>query len=101
MSKNFELMQEALMQPGTSARESAKVLFLESEGNRKPASEVSDFDAVAQQECFKLVQRIFLDSPISFTLLPSRESTAEMVVAESAWKQPASYPQILPVRSAW
>ncbi|MFY9791417.1 MAG: CpsD/CapB family tyrosine-protein kinase [Candidatus Sulfotelmatobacter sp.] len=66
MSKNFELMQEALMQPGTSARESAKVLFLESEGNRKPASEVSDFDAVAQQECFKLVQRIFLGQPDLF-----------------------------------
>ena len=69
MSKNFELMQEALglAQPQIpSSRESAKVIVLESEGARKIARDSADFDAVAQQECFKLVQRIFLGQPDVF-----------------------------------
>jgi Mrp family chromosome partitioning ATPase len=66
MSKNFELMQEALKEAPREAppgRESAKVLFLGSDGDHDTHCGVSDFDAVAQQECFKLVQRIFLGQP--------------------------------------
>ena len=69
MGKNFELMQglvgEAL--PATaSARESAEVVDLESKGDRRNARDSSDFDALAQQECSKLVQRIFLGQPDLF-----------------------------------
>ena len=66
MSKNFELMQEALRetQPETpSSPEPAKVVFLEAARNRNNHRTPSDFDTVAQQECFKLVQRLFLAQP--------------------------------------
>ncbi len=72
MSKNFELMQEVLggalraLPEGASGRESAKVVVLESEGDRRIARDSSDFDAFAQEECFKLVQRIFLGQPDFF-----------------------------------
>jgi len=63
MSKNFELMQEALKEalketpPGP---ESSKVVVFGAEQDRSDDRGSSDFDAVAQQECFKLVQRLFL-----------------------------------------
>jgi Mrp family chromosome partitioning ATPase len=63
MSKNFELMQESLrgaQRVTPSSQEPANVVFVEAEGGRKALSTSSDFDAVAQQECFKLVQRLFL-----------------------------------------
>jgi capsular exopolysaccharide synthesis family protein len=65
MSKNFELMQEALRDAPSETlgnQEPAKVVFLESErdGNGHHSSA---FDNVAQQECFKLVQRLFLGQP--------------------------------------
>ncbi|MGA9392497.1 MAG: CpsD/CapB family tyrosine-protein kinase [Candidatus Sulfotelmatobacter sp.] len=69
MSKNFELMQQVLGEalPETAyGREYAEVIVLESESDRKIARDSSDFDAVAQQECFKLVQRIFLGQPDLF-----------------------------------
>ncbi len=58
MSKNFELMQEAqrAQRELLPSLESEKVVFLEDRDSHRG----SDFDAVAQQECFKLVQRIFL-----------------------------------------
>jgi Mrp family chromosome partitioning ATPase len=63
MSKNFELMQEVLreteqetpLNPGP-----AKIMFLGSEADRKAHRISPDFDRVAQEECLKLVQRIFL-----------------------------------------
>jgi Mrp family chromosome partitioning ATPase len=63
MSNNFELTQEALRnaQRETSPkRESAKVVFLDSKADDNTRRGLSDFDAAAQEECFKLVQRIFL-----------------------------------------
>jgi Mrp family chromosome partitioning ATPase len=63
MSKNFELMQEALKEAlGETAqsRESDRVVVMASEADRDKHHGLSDFDAVAQQECLKLVQRIFL-----------------------------------------
>jgi protein-tyrosine kinase len=66
MSKDFKLMQEALKEAQREtppSPEPAKVVFLRSgaERNAPPAS--SNFDAVAQQECFKVVQRLFLGQP--------------------------------------
>lgn len=66
MSKNFELMQEALREaqresPSNSRSES--VVFVEPEADRRDQPAPSDFDSVAQQECFKLVQRVFLGKP--------------------------------------
>lgn len=72
MSKNYELMQEALGEAliGTpSSRESEKIVFLESEDDRRVTRASSDFDAFAQQECFKLVQRIFLGQPDVFRIV--------------------------------
>ncbi len=69
MSKNFELMQEVAggALPETAyGRESAKVVILESEGDRRIARDSADFDALAQQECSKVVQRIFLGQPDVF-----------------------------------
>jgi len=66
MSKNFELMQEALKEAlgETSAvPEPGRVVFVGSEARRDISRATSDFDAVAQEECFKLVQRIFLGQP--------------------------------------
>jgi Mrp family chromosome partitioning ATPase len=70
MSKNFELMQEALreaLRESPDSPESTKVVFLgaEADRNNRRGSLELDFDAVAQQECFKLVQRIFLGQPPS------------------------------------
>jgi Mrp family chromosome partitioning ATPase len=65
MSKNFELMQEAFREIQREApvnQEPTKVVFLGSEVDRN-GHRNSDFDAVAQQECFKLVQRLFLGQP--------------------------------------
>ena len=68
MSKNFELMQELLKKelretpPGV---EPAKVVFSGSETQHNTHRGLSDLDAVGQQECFRLVQRIFLDQPES------------------------------------
>lgn len=56
-------MQEALREapPKTlPSVESTKVVHLESEAERNHGPAISDFDVIAQQECFKLVQRIFL-----------------------------------------
>jgi Mrp family chromosome partitioning ATPase len=66
MSKNFELMQEALreaLRETPASPESTKVVVLGSEADRNNHRPSSDFDAVAQQECFKLVHRIFLGQP--------------------------------------
>jgi succinoglycan biosynthesis transport protein ExoP len=66
MSKNFELMQEALREPQRETPpdpEPAKVVFLKAERGSNNHRAPSDFDAVAQQECFKLVQRLFLAQP--------------------------------------
>ncbi|MGO9577764.1 MAG: CpsD/CapB family tyrosine-protein kinase [Terriglobales bacterium] len=66
MSKNFELIQEALreaQQETPPCPRSTAVVFVGSESDRNNHRGSSDFDAVAQQECFKLVQRIFLAQP--------------------------------------
>src|SRR5215467_1623591 len=63
MSKNFELMQEALKEAlveTSTTPEPAPVVFVGTEVDRETPRPVSDFDPVAQQECFKLVQRVFL-----------------------------------------
>jgi len=63
MSKNFELMQEALreaLSEPPTVPESSAVVVLGREADRDTSRNSSDFDAFAQQECFKLVQRIFL-----------------------------------------
>jgi Mrp family chromosome partitioning ATPase len=66
MSKHFELMQEEQRELGREIapiRESNTVLFPGSlvDRNTRPGSR--DFDRVAQEECLKLVQRIFLGQP--------------------------------------
>jgi Mrp family chromosome partitioning ATPase len=66
MSKNFELMQEALretLENTPAIQESPRVLFPVSETDRDNHRDSSDLDAVAQQEYLKLVQRIFLGQP--------------------------------------
>jgi Mrp family chromosome partitioning ATPase len=63
MSRNFELLQEALKETRreiSPSPESTESIFLGSEAARDNSASTSDFDAVAQQECYKLVQRIFL-----------------------------------------
>jgi len=68
MSKNFELLQDVLREAQRetpSDRDSARVVFLEPEASRNNHRGLSDFDAFAQQECFKLVQRLFLVQPAS------------------------------------
>jgi Mrp family chromosome partitioning ATPase len=63
MSKNFELMQEMLneMQQETSpVPESARFVSPVSELDSHKRHGSLDFDGVAQEECLKLVQRIFL-----------------------------------------
>src|SRR5215470_1241280 len=65
MSKNFELMQESLKEAlgeTSVVPEPGKVVLVGSEADRDTGNS-SDFDAVAQQECFKLVQRVFLGQP--------------------------------------
>lgn len=66
MSKNFELMQEALretMRETPAMPGSTTVAFPASQTERNKHRGSSDFDALAQQECLKLVQRIFLGRP--------------------------------------
>jgi Mrp family chromosome partitioning ATPase len=67
MSKNFELMQEAQRAQAELLPnlESEKVVFLGSDKGLDNQPDPSNVDAVAQQECFKLVQRIFLGKPPS------------------------------------
>ncbi len=63
MSKNFELMQEALretLRETTSPPQPATVVLIGAEADRNQRNVASEFDAVAQQECLKLVQRLFL-----------------------------------------
>jgi polysaccharide biosynthesis transport protein len=65
MSRNFELMQEALKETRhglPASQDPAKVVFLASETERNSYGD-SHFDAIAQQECFRLVQRLFLGQP--------------------------------------
>lgn len=63
MSKNFELMQEAFREmerESPPAPETGPILF-PGIGEATKTSEVSaEFDAVAQEECLRLVQRLFL-----------------------------------------
>ena len=66
MSKNFELMQGLVGEALPAAaygRESEKVVAFESEDARRDTCDLSAFDALARQECSKLVQRIFLGQP--------------------------------------
>jgi succinoglycan biosynthesis transport protein ExoP len=72
MSKNFELMQEALGErerPRETEREappipeSTTIVFPGSQVDRNSHTDSTDFDRAAQEECLKLVQRIFLAEP--------------------------------------
>jgi capsular exopolysaccharide synthesis family protein len=70
MSKNFELMQEALRETSrepSEVPEASKIVVLGAEPGRDKSrtnkSKSLDLDAVAQQECLKLVQRLFLGQP--------------------------------------
>ncbi len=66
MSKNFELMQEALREAERetpSIPESTTLVFPGSGKDRKTHREAPGFDSMAQEECLKLVQRIFLGQP--------------------------------------
>jgi Mrp family chromosome partitioning ATPase len=66
MSKNFELMQEVLRETEQETPpnpKSTKITFLGSETDRNVHRVSPDFDHVAQGECLKLVQRIFLGQP--------------------------------------
>jgi len=68
MSKNFELMQEALKAAqgeNRAAPDSSTFVFQDAGAERNREGVASDFDALAQQECFKLVQRLFLGQPES------------------------------------
>jgi Mrp family chromosome partitioning ATPase len=64
MSKNFELMNELLLKEAlrktSPDSKSTEVVVLGSAADRRDVRAPLDFDAVAQQECFKLVQRLFL-----------------------------------------
>src|SRR5271157_2558921 len=65
MSKNFELMQEALREAEreTSSIPESTIVFPGSEKDRRTRREPRDFDSMAQEECLKVVQRIFLGQP--------------------------------------
>jgi capsular exopolysaccharide synthesis family protein len=68
MSKNFELMQEALEERETRREtppipESATIAFPASHVGRRSPADSTDFDRAAREECLKLVQRIFLGQP--------------------------------------
>lgn len=66
MSKNFELMQEALreIQRNTSPDEkSDEILFPAESADSSSQIDSKEFDSVAQEECLRLVQRIFLAQP--------------------------------------
>jgi Mrp family chromosome partitioning ATPase len=66
MSKNFELMQEEQRETGRATAPDSgppAVLFARPELVRTPNRGAHEFDRVAQEECLKLVQRIFLGAP--------------------------------------
>jgi len=66
MSKNFELMQEALketQQRALAGSDAAIIVFPDSEADAKAPAGSSDFDRRAQEECLKLVQRVFMGQP--------------------------------------
>jgi capsular exopolysaccharide synthesis family protein len=68
MSKNFELMQELLkreLREAPPGPEVDRAVLLGSEGKPRPPRGSADLDEVGQQECFRLVQRIFLEQPES------------------------------------
>jgi capsular exopolysaccharide synthesis family protein len=66
MSKNFELMQEALreIQRNTSLdRQADEILFQAEPADSSSQAVSQEFDSAAQEECLRLVQRIFLAPP--------------------------------------
>lgn len=70
MSKNFELMQEILREAEAAPEPPATVqqgpiLFPGITVGRSGRAQVSDFDHAAQEECLRLVQRVFLTSSSS------------------------------------
>jgi Mrp family chromosome partitioning ATPase len=64
MSKHFELMNEILLKEALGKTspdtKTTQVVVVGSEADRADVRAPSNFNAVAQQECFKLVQRLFL-----------------------------------------
>jgi Mrp family chromosome partitioning ATPase len=63
MSKNFELMQEVLREverETPSPPQSTTIVFPATEPESNKHRGLQEFDRVAQEECLKLVQRIFL-----------------------------------------
>jgi Mrp family chromosome partitioning ATPase len=70
MSKNFELMQETLREIETEARAVPKPAAIQFPGlgaGRNIQGSPSGFDSVAQEECLKLVQRIFLGQRVKLS----------------------------------
>ncbi len=68
MSKNFELMQELLkreLRETPPGPEVDKAVLVGSERQPRVHHGLSDLDEVGQQECFRLVQRVFLEQPES------------------------------------
>src|SRR5271169_537786 len=68
MSKNFELMQEALGERALRREtlpmaESATLVFPGTHADASTRAGSVGFDRVAQEECLKLVQRIYLGQP--------------------------------------
>jgi Mrp family chromosome partitioning ATPase len=68
MSKNFELMREALEERPSRREtlpmaESTTIAFPSSHVEHGTRTESPSFDRVAQEECLKLVQRIYLGQP--------------------------------------
>jgi succinoglycan biosynthesis transport protein ExoP len=66
MSKNFELMQEELREmerEPAPVSQSSTILFPSPGVVRSPHGGPQEFDRLAQEECLKLVQRIFLGQP--------------------------------------
>jgi polysaccharide biosynthesis transport protein len=65
MSKNFELMQEALREIERAApdEKSDDILFPASPAESSSQASSQEFDSIAQEECLRLVQRVFLAQP--------------------------------------
>jgi Mrp family chromosome partitioning ATPase len=66
MSKNFELMQEELREldrQTAATADPAAIPFSRVDLDEKISDRSSEFDRAAQEECLKLVQRIFLAQP--------------------------------------
>ena len=66
MSRNFELMQaehREMRRSPVSSAEPTTILFPGPEVVSKPQRRSQEFDRTAQEECLKLVQRIFLSQP--------------------------------------